>query len=223
MKKARTLFLALLAATAAWSFPAYAQNAPQAAAQPATQPMAVSVEKREIVTRVEKYLNSIKTLRADFMQTLNDGSSLTGKIAISRPGRMRLEYDKPSDNLLVADGSFVHVWDGVARTSSSVPLGSSLADLILRENVKLSGDISVKNVTQYPGIIQVTLTQKGNPTAGTITLEFDDAPLRLKNWRVVDAQGYETRVALSNDKTNVEVPSSFFFYRDPDIGKGRSQ
>ncbi|MDX1921655.1 MAG: outer membrane lipoprotein carrier protein LolA [Alphaproteobacteria bacterium] len=177
---------------------------------------------KDEIERIQTYLNSIKTMRADFTQTMADGSAANGKVAISRPGKMRLEYTPPNENLLVADGAFVHVWDGQAKTGSSIPLGSSLADIILRDDLKLnSGDVTVTELKKYPAAIQMTLAQKDNPAAGSITLEFEDRPLKLKNWRVVDAQGIETRVAIYNQVMDVSIPSSTFFYRDPNMHGGR--
>lgn len=182
----------------------------------------IKTSDKDEIERLQNYLNNIKTMRADFTQTMADGSNASGKVAISRPGKMRLEYTPPNENLLVADGTFVHVWDGQAKTGSSIPLGSSLADIILRDDLKLNGDdVTVTELKKYPAAIQMTLAQKDNPAAGSITLEFEDRPLKLNNWRVVDAQGIETRVAIYNQVMDVSIPSSTFFYRDPNMHGGR--
>jgi outer membrane lipoprotein-sorting protein len=176
-------------------------------------------EDREKLKRLEEYFNGIRTMKADFTQTLADGRAAKGKIYLSRPGRMRLEYAPPSKDMLVADGTFVHVWDSQAKTSSSVPIGTSLADVILRDNFSFSGDITVTEMRYYPSMMEVSLVQTGSPASGTLTLEFQDNPLKLRNWRVVDAQGQQTRVSLSNDEVNANIPSSTFYYRDPNFGK----
>jgi outer membrane lipoprotein-sorting protein len=175
---------------------------------------------KEEIGRIQTYLNSIKTMRADFMQTMSDGATMNGKVAISRPGKMRLEYDPPNENMMVADGAFMHVWDGQAKTGSSIPLGSSLADIILRNDLKLGGEIQVTELKKYPAAVHITLVQTDNPAAGSITLEFEDKPLKLKNWRIVDGQGIETRVAIYNQQMDVSIPSSTFFYRDPNMHGG---
>lgn len=169
--------------------------------------------------RLETYFNSIRTLKANFTQTLADGRMSKGVIYLSRPGKMRLEYAPPSKDLLVADGSFVHVWDSSANASSSVPLGTSLADVILRDKFTFGGDITVTEMRYYPSMMEVSLVQTDSPASGTLTLEFQDNPLKLRNWRVVDAQGMETRVSLSNDEVNAKIPASTFYYRDPGFGK----
>src|SRR5262249_5274609 len=141
---------------------------------PVAVPGKLNPDSRETITRVEDYFNSIRTLKAEFMQTLSDGSTTNGTLFIQRPGKMRLEYAPPNRDLLVADGLFVHAWDSQAKTSSSVPLGRSLADIILRDPLKLSGDIAVKDVRNLPGMIEIDIVQVNDPSMGLITLELQD-------------------------------------------------
>lgn len=175
----------------------------------------LSAADQENVRRAEKYLNGIHTLSAKFMQTTASGEVLAGIIYMSRPGKMRLEYQGENKNLLIADGAFVHVWDDQAKTSSSIPLGSSLADMLLRDPLQLSGDIRVVGVKQHPAQLEISLVQRGNPNAGTLTLEFEDRPFRLLNWRIEDGQGLETRVALSDMREGADIPASTFYYHPP--------
>jgi outer membrane lipoprotein-sorting protein len=180
---------------------------------------AATPSREETIQRLEDYFNNIHTLQADFTQTLSDGNVRRGELFISRPGKMRLEYAPPVKDLLISDGLFVHAWDASAKTSSSVPIGTSLADIILRDNLKLSGDVKVTDIRYYPNMLEVSLVQKESPQTGTLTLEFEDNPLRLRNWRVIDAQGVETRVALSNEQTEVKIPSRLFVFRAPNFGR----
>ena len=48
------------------------------------------------VPDIERYVNSIRTLQARFVQRNPNGSVVQGTLYISRPGRMRFEYDAPS-------------------------------------------------------------------------------------------------------------------------------
>ena len=54
---------------------------------------------------VEKYFNSIRTLQARFVQNNPNGWVVQGTLYLRRPGRMRFEYDAPSQLKIVADGS----------------------------------------------------------------------------------------------------------------------
>ena len=68
----------------------------------------ICLEKKEDlaeIKRIERYLNDITTLKTSFIQISSNGERLDGDIIISRPGRMRLQYEPSSPVLLVANGS----------------------------------------------------------------------------------------------------------------------
>ncbi|MEO0763213.1 MAG: outer-membrane lipoprotein carrier protein LolA [Pseudomonadota bacterium] len=44
---------------------------------------------------------------------------------------------------------------------------------------------------------------------------FSDSPLQLRQWVVIDAQGLETTVALSEMRANVRIDPRKFVIEDP--------
>ena len=56
---------------------------------------------------IEQYINSIRTFQARFVQSNPNGSIVQGTLYVRRPGRMRFQYDPPSQLKIVADGSQV--------------------------------------------------------------------------------------------------------------------
>ncbi|MDQ2104071.1 LolA family protein [Azospirillum isscasi] len=208
----KTVFRRLLAAAAlsvsvamAGAFPA--QAAPRAAA--------LSAQDQALVAQAEHYLNGIGTLQSKFVQVAPNGHQTAGTFYLSRPGRMRLEYDPPVKDFVVADGAFIFYWDGEMRQQSSAPIGSTLADFILRKNIRLSGDVTVTGVFQAPGLVEISLTETKDPGKGTLTLVFEDRPFQLRKWRVLDAQGLTTEVALLNPREGVQFESKLFYFVEP--------
>ena len=55
------------------------------------------------LNEISRYLNSLKTVVADFSQVNADGSVTPGKVYIQRPGRVRFEY-KGDQTLVLASG-----------------------------------------------------------------------------------------------------------------------
>ncbi|MDR3518588.1 MAG: outer membrane lipoprotein carrier protein LolA [Azospirillaceae bacterium] len=176
---------------------------------------------RAEVTRAETYLNGIKTLRAGFIQGNPDGSVSKGVFSMQRPGKMRLQYDAPNDSLVVSDGLFVSYWDGELQQQSSAPLGSSLADLILRDPVRLEGDITVTRVVHVSGELDISMIETKDPGKGELTLVFEDRPFNLRKWRVVDAQNAITEVALQNPQTGMALDSDLFYFHAPTVDHHR--
>lgn len=193
---------ALLAFALLISLPALAQNAAPAGSQ-------------SDVAMIESYLQNLKNARARFVQTATDGSQMVGTFYLSRPGRLRFEYDPPVHDFIVADGTFIYFYDAELGEQTNAPIGQTLADFFLRKDLHLSGDIIVDNVKRDADFLQAQLSQKDDPEGGSLTLFFKENPLTLKKWRVVDAQGQSTEVELFYLKTDVTPSSDLFVYRDP--------
>ena len=55
------------------------------------------------IAAAQAYLNEIHTLKARFLQVSGNGAQAEGSAYLSRPGRLRLDYDPPSPLLVVAE------------------------------------------------------------------------------------------------------------------------
>jgi outer membrane lipoprotein-sorting protein len=190
------------------------------------QGTALSAQDQADVARVQAYLNTITTLKARFQQIAPDGGLSGGEAWIDRPGRMRFQYDPPAPFLLVGGHGLLVFHDSQLQQTSNIPIGRTPLGLLLSDNLKLSGDVTVTRVERYPGQLQVTLLRTATPGDGTLTLIFADNPLALRSWRVVDAQRRETRVALFDVQLGGHFDQSLFSFVDPhalDSGGGAKQ
>jgi outer membrane lipoprotein-sorting protein len=200
--------LALLLALPAWS------------ANPAVPaPADLAPKERADIARIESYLNDLKSVAADFTQISDSGEFRHGKIAIQRPGKMRVTYAAPDKDFMVADGSFVYMWDDELEQQSQMPVGSSIAEFILRDPVRLNGDVTITRFARYPAKIELSLVSTNDPGEGELTLIFEDKPLQLRQWRVLDAQGRTTGINLENMREDVVFPSNTFSFVSPNLGK----
>lgn len=214
MKK-RILLTALLLGSLLAS-PVMAKDEP-AANKPT--PAKLSAAEKADVVRIETYLNELKSVGANFLQVNDSGSLRHGVISIQRPGKMRVVYNPPDKDFIVADGSFVHMWDDEMGQQTSVPVGGSIAEFILRENIKLSGDVVITRYARYPAKIELSLVSAKDPGDGEITLVFEDKPLKLRQWRVLDPQGRTTGVNLENAREGISFPDNTFVFVSPNLGK----
>lgn len=169
--------------------------------------------------KIETYLDSLKTAQARFVQTTHDGTQLVGTFYLERPGKLRFEYDPPIEDFVVSDGFFIYFYDAELGEQTNAPIGQTLADFLLRSDIKLRDDITVENIKRGGGYLQVELTQTADPSAGSLMMAFNENPLTLKKWRVIDAQGLITEVELFYLKTDIAHPRELFVYADPDHGK----
>lgn len=158
----------------------------------------LSAQDQADIQRIEAYLNSLKALKAHFMQVAPDGGISEGTVWLERPGRMRFQYDPPSPFLLIAAYGSLVFHDSSLQQTSNIPLGRTPLGILLADHVALSGPVTVTAIQRLPGQIQVTLVRTANPGDGSLTLIFADPPLVLRQWTVVDAQRRETHVTLYN-------------------------
>ena len=161
--------------------------------------------------RIEIYLDNIKTMQALFQQTNPDGSTAEGELFLSRPGKLRFEYQPPVQLLIVSDGNFVAVNDLELKNVQFFPVDSTPAWFLLREAIKLSGDVTVTRFERGPKSLRVTCVQTKDPNAGAITLVFQDDPLVLKQWIVLDPQHRLTTVALVDPRQGVDLKPEMFY------------
>ncbi len=169
------------------------------------------------LVRIERYLNGIKTMQARFLQISSDGSYSEGMIHLSRPGRMRIEYDPPNPIMVIADGSSLIYVDKEMEQATAVFLSLTPADLLLRENLSFtSEEILITGFKRSPGIIRVSLVKAESPLDGQLTLVFSDMPLELRKWAVNDAQGVKTTVSLLGSRFGIKVDKTLFDYEMPD-------
>lgn len=175
-----------------------------------------SAEQSKKVQEIESYLNSLKTLKANFTQTAADGSQTSGTFYLSRPGKLRFEYDAPSKDFIVADGTFIYFYDGQMGEQANTRISNSLADFFLRKDLSLSGDIRVVGTAQSGDLFYITLTQTADPGAGSLTLGLTKKPdWQLNRWSVRDAHGQVTDIELSDIKKGISLRNNLFFYHDP--------
>jgi outer membrane lipoprotein-sorting protein len=184
------------------------------AALPA-QPRAQEESRPPSVEKAEHYLALLRTATARFVQTAPDGHQLSGTFYLSRPGRLRFEYDPPVKDFIVADGTFIYFYDSQLGEQSNAPIGQTLADFLLRPNLRLGGDLKVTNVVRSDKLTQISLVQAADPGAGKLTLGFTDEPFALKKWRVVDSTGAVTEVELFDLKTGIPLSKQLFYYHAP--------
>lgn len=172
------------------------------------------------LARIAAYLNSLHTLKAHFLQVAPNGGTSQGLAWMQRPGRMRFQDDPPSPLLLVAGHGLFVFYDRDLKQTTNVPLGSTPLGMLLREDVTLSGEVTVTDIDRQPGLIQVTLVRTASPGDGSLTLVFADRPLALRQWTVLDAQGRATRVTLYDVELGGTFDQDMFSFVDPKFVPG---
>ena len=162
-----------------------------------------------LVSAAEKYLNGITGLSGDFVQTAGTRVD-RGTFSMLRPGRVRLDYnDMPVQ--LIADGKDLYFFDKSLDQITTVPLTSTPAGILIRKNIDLkNADIRVVETNAGPNTFSLKMNLRGQEGLGNMTVVFDNKPVKLNSWSVVDATGAKTDVAFHDMKTKTNFGKNYF-------------
>ena len=160
----------------------------------------------EAVNAVNQYLNNIEHLEGDFLQINPDNSISDGRFYIRRPGRFRFDYTNPESLVVISDGIWLGIIDNELETLDRYPIRSTPYYTIFKKNVNLLEDARILGIEFYDKFLILSIEGLSDEEVGEITLHFhvretineSYTNLELYEWYIVDAQGLETNVKLSD-------------------------
>lgn len=191
------------------------------AAAVAFVPAALTAQASSPLSQVSAHLKAVSTMTANFAQTDRRGQTLTGSLTMKRPGKVRFQYQRGVNMLIVADGKRLNMVDYDVKKVQSWPVGNSPLSVLLNPNQDLSRFAKVVRNDAQTLLLQARDPKR--PEYGTITLGFakiasSPAGLSLQGWTVIDAQNNRTVTKLSNQRYNVAVSDTAFRWSDPRRG-----
>ena len=164
-------------------------------------------------------LRGISTLRANFTQTDRNGQRVKGVLSLKQPGKIRFEYEKGVNMLIVGNGSSLTMIDYDVRQVQRWPIKNSPLGALLdpKRDVAKFGKLQP---TSSPDVISIEVKDTKKPEYGVITLIFVKnaaAPggLELASWVALDSQNQRTTVRLTDHRYGVAISDSTFKYKDP--------
>jgi outer membrane lipoprotein-sorting protein len=164
----------------------------------------LSEDDQAALVQLNTYLNEVRYMQGEFVQTSPRGQVANGVFYISKPGKMRFEYAPPSPLLVVSDGSWVTVKNTLRKSDDQYPLSATPLKLVLSDQINLFEQAIILKVETQDNITAVTMQEKDQLVAGELTMFFDRSANALVQWVIVDGKGQRTSVELSN----VEVDSN---------------
>ena len=168
------------------------------------------------VVAAEKFLNSIRTLKAAFVQASSSGSYAQGNIYIERPGRLRIDYDKPTNLQVYADGTWLFYVDEELKDVSQVPLSATPASFLVRDKFSFSDGLTIQKLDKRNRTIRIQVARRGEEDSGSLTLILNENVNGFRGWTVTDPQGVKTTVTLLSPIINKPVAKEVFVFTPPD-------
>ncbi|MEE4153583.1 MAG: outer membrane lipoprotein carrier protein LolA [Erythrobacter sp.] len=164
-------------------------------------------------------LRGISTMRADFSQTDRQGNLLKGTLTLKRGGKIRFDYGKDAEMLVVSNGKSLYFVDYEVGQVERYPIQRSPLGALLdpSRDVSRYGELMPTGSSE---VLSILVKDPKKPEYGTINLIFVSDPrapggLQLTHWVALDAQNYRTTVRLTNHRYGMDVAESAFSFEDP--------
>ncbi len=166
-------------------------------------------------------LNALRSMSANFNQVVKakrrEISRSSGTMALARPGHFRWQTKQPMEQLVVADGTRLWIYD------------VELEQVSVKKQENNIGGTAALFLSGYDNTVardfDVTMNEKGNMTSFDlnaksnkanflrVTLAFEGAALR--GIVLYDQLGQQTDVALSKVQINPKLAVSLFKFNPP--------
>lgn len=184
---------------------------------------AAPISAAEAVARANAWLDAARYMTADFVQIGPDGRRSEGQLSVERPGRMLFQFTNPPRFEIVADGRSVAVIDHKLNTQDEYFIAQTPLKFLLSDHIDLARDTRVLSVAQEGDAVTIEIEDRAAfGGSAHVSLVFDASTFALRQWTVIDAQGFQTVVTLFNlDLTTKPDPALFHIDESLGIGSRR--
>ncbi len=171
---------------------------------------------------LQHFLRGLTTLQADFQQTLEQPDEggvyfSSGTFFLKRPGQLRWEYEPPNDQLIVADGQRIWLYDReleqVSHRSQKAALEGTPAQL-LSTTGPLDQHFELKELQVEDGVSWLELIPK-DKDAQFSSVRLALADNQLLRMEMSDNFGQITRFVFTNMQRNPTLDDAIFDFTPP--------
>lgn len=173
-------------------------------------------------TRLNRFLNGLNTMEANFVQVVTNArgerkEETRGKLWLSRPERFRLHYKNPYEQIYVADGKNLWLYDRDLEQVTVKPQGESLGSTpatLLSSTAPLKENFNITEEGKHEGFQWLLLKPKAadsNFDYLRLALEGDV----LRAMEMVDGFGNTTRLYLEKVERNPSINDKQFHFTPP--------
>jgi outer membrane lipoprotein carrier protein len=175
----------------------------------------------DAVSDLKNYLSSTQSLQANFKQTVTSQQGKvqqsSGTLAIQRPGLFRWVYQKPFEQLIIADGKQIWLYDPDLKQATVKAMGKALESspaALLAGNNQFERNYKLRALASSEGIDWLEATPKqADPSFDLIKLGFNQG--QLTQMELHDNFGQTTRIYFSALKVNPKIDASQFSFTPP--------
>lgn len=164
----------------------------------------------EAKTRVEQYFNAIKYMEADFSQYEQSGAVRQGKIFVSKPDKMRVDYYTPYRESIILDGDILMHYNHDLDELSYIHNTFFPLRVLSQDKISLENDLKTVDLEQAHGRLTMEVAFKEiKDKANRFFISFIQKPFTLKSAEVITN---ESKITLDFEeiKTNHHIDDAVF-------------
>lgn len=166
---------------------------------------------------LKDYLKGLDTLSSDFEQVSFNADRTAmaeskGVFYLKRPGKFRWEYKKPGEQIILADGKRVYVYDVELEQVSHQDQAKALAGtpaLLLADSAPVDQEFVIKDLPSRDGLTWLELKPK-TPDTEVQSIQIGFEGKELRSLIMEDAFGQVTRLLFSAAKRNPSLKDDLF-------------
>jgi len=172
--------------------------------------------------RLDAFANGLHSLRGDFRQTVYDAhgnvtGSSSGTLALQAPRLFRWEVTGPYQQLIVADGRQVWVYEPDLEQATVRDQGAEEAHsplTVLTDLSQLDTEFKATDAGTHDGLEWLRLVSRAKePQFEYAEIGFDARGLRRMVFK--DTLGNRTKIAFSDWQRNLDLPANTFAFVPP--------
>lgn len=168
--------------------------------------------------QIESYLNGITNLTAKFVQETEEGNNAEGKFYLSRPGKMRVEYDGTQKILIIVNGSVLAYTDLELEETSYLGTNTTPASFLTRANISFSAkDVEITSVKKSENQIKVSVMKKNRKEAGEFSIIFATNPLKFIRMEVKNDLDQITSITLKDADFSSAISNKLFVIKNKNL------
>ncbi|WP_228384540.1 outer membrane lipoprotein chaperone LolA [Rhodocyclus gracilis] len=174
------------------------------------------------IEKLQRFLESTQTMRADFSQQLVSRDARTrqqssGVMMLSRPGKFRWQIDRPYQQLLVGDGERVWIHDPELRQVTVKRVGDAMGSTpaaLLAGDRALEKRFILKEAGEADGLDWLEATPRA-ADSGFERVRIGFAGNDLRAMQLFDNFGQTTTLRFSHFERNPALAPALFRFTAP--------
>lgn len=182
----------------------------------------------EILRRVEQTAAGIRTLEADFTQSLrvpllNTSQTSTGKLYQRKPDRFLMRFTEPAGDVMVADGRYFWIYypstDRTQVVRTSIAQGGEQADFqkqfLSNATERFVATMNGQEAVDGRAAWSLTLVPKRESPYKVIRIWVDRQDYMVRRFEMTEENNSVRRVELRNLKVNEPISDALFTFTPP--------